>query len=186
MKTEFLKEHGITDQEVINAIMAENGRDIEKAKGDVRSLEAERDGLKEQLEQRDTQLGELKNLTKDQQKLQDRITELETANNNAKTEYEGKLSAMQRENEIELKLRDAKAKNVKAVRALLVENEDVDKQIKALQSGESTAFLFESNETPQQTPPPKGTTPAVGTTTMSSPEPKSFADYITNALAKKG
>ena len=34
MKTEFLKGLNITDQTVIDAIMAENGKDINRAKGE--------------------------------------------------------------------------------------------------------------------------------------------------------
>ena len=49
MKTEFLSGLGITDQNVINQILAENGRDIERIKG-------ERDALQTQLQTAQTTL----------------------------------------------------------------------------------------------------------------------------------
>lgn len=49
MKSEALKEQGLTDEQ-IKFVMAENGKDIEKAKGDLSALTAERDKYKSQAE----------------------------------------------------------------------------------------------------------------------------------------
>lgn len=49
MKSELLKEQGLTDEQ-IKFVMAENGKDIEKAKGDLSTLTAERDKYKAQAE----------------------------------------------------------------------------------------------------------------------------------------
>lgn len=49
MKSEALKEQGLTDEQ-IKFVMAENGKDIEKAKSDLSNLAAERDKYKAQAE----------------------------------------------------------------------------------------------------------------------------------------
>ena len=165
MKTEFLKGLNITDQTVIDAIMAENGKDINRAKGETETLNTKVTDLQTQLDERDKQLSELKNAAKDNDALTRKITELETANKTAATAYENKLTAMQKAHAIEGGIRDAKAKNVKAVTALL----DMEKisyvdgkliglndQIEALRKGEDTSFLFQSE---QDNPSPAGTKP---------------------------
>ena len=170
MKTEFLKTLGIVEQSVIDAIMAENGKDINAVKSNTETLTSQIAELQTQLNDRDTQLKDLKKSVKDNEALTNKITELETANANAKTEYESKIAAIQKLHAVESGVRDAKAKNVKAVMALL----DMDKitftdgkidglstQIDALTKGDDTSFLFGE----AQTPPPTGTkpnTPPVG------------------------
>ena len=66
MKRDFLKELGIAD-EAINRIMAENGKDIEAAKGEFESLKqaataqlTELEGYKTQLAQRDADIESLR------------------------------------------------------------------------------------------------------------------------------
>lgn len=179
MKTDFLKNLGITEQSVIDAIMAENGRDIENVKKNTTSMETEIEGLKAQLTERDTQLTELKKTAGDNEKLTAKIAELEETNKTTKSEYEGKLEALRKDNEIESKLRDAKAKSIKAVKALLNSDEDLDKQIKKLSEDEATSFLFEAA---QPTQPPKGTEPAGGNNPPPANQTKSLADAIRGAL----
>ena len=59
MKREFLKDMKLTDEQ-IDAIMAENGKDVNSLKEQVNSLTTEKDGLQSQLTDRDTQLKDLK------------------------------------------------------------------------------------------------------------------------------
>lgn len=151
MKSDFLRNLGITDQSVIDSIMAENGKDVNSAKGKNTELEAKVTELEGQLADRDTQLKTLKESVKDNEKLTAKITELETSNNEAKTAYENKIAEIQKSHAIESGVRDAKAKNIKAVMALL----DMDKitykegkldglsnQLDTLTKGEDTSFLF--------------------------------------------
>ena len=180
MKTAFLKDLGIVDQTVIDAIMAENGRDIEKVKTDNESVKAENEGLKAQIAERDGQLKDLKKAVGDNEALTTKIAELEEANKTTKAEYEGKLEALRKDSELEMKLRDAKAKNVKAVKALINPDEDLDTQIKGLVAGEDTSFLFEI--APSQPTPPKGTEPAGGNNTPPKVEVKTLADAVRGAL----
>lgn len=107
--------------------------------------------LETDIKTRDKQLEELKKV--DAAALQKTITELQETNKTTKTEYEAKIKQMQIDNAVTAALTGAKAKNLKAVRALL----DLDKveldgetvkgladQIKKLQEGEDSKFLFDS------------------------------------------
>lgn len=190
MKTQFLKDLGILEQETIDAIMAENGKDINAVKGNTATLEAEIAELKTQLNERDTQLTTLKESVKDNDKLTKKITELEEANNTAKTEYENKIISLQKNHAIESAVREAKAKNVKAAMALL----DMEKityvdgkldglttQLDALAKGEDTSFLFGESK-----PAPAGTNlnnpPSNGGN--STPTSNSLTEAITKAWSK--
>ena len=59
MKREFLKDMKLTDEQ-IDAIMAENGKDVNGLKEQVSSLTTEKDGLQSQLTERDT--GQVQNV----------------------------------------------------------------------------------------------------------------------------
>ena len=87
-------------------------------------------------------------------------------------EYEGRIEQIKRENEIENLLKESGAKNIKAVRALLEEDDtqSIAEQIEKLKKGEDTGFLFAKN---------KGFSPArsgerLPDTTKSSYEAKLF------------
>ena len=164
MKTEFLRNLGITEQPVIDSIMAENGRDINAIKGKNETYETQITELQNQLKQRDEQLNTLKASVKDNETLTAKITELENTNSQVKTEFENKILNLQKSYAVESAIRDAKAKNVKAVAALL----DMDKiaykdgkltglteQINDLIKSEDTSFLFGE----QKPTPPSGTNP---------------------------
>lgn len=188
MKTEFLKSLGIEDQSVIDAIMAENGKDINAVKSNTTKLETQVTELTNQLNDRDTQLKELKKSVKDNETLTAKITELETANQTSATEYEAKIANIQKTYAIENGVRDAKAKNVKAVMALLDTDkitfkegkiEGLNEQIEKLTTGEDTAFLFgEVKQSPAGTEPknnPGGGNP-------NPPTGKTFAEAIASAI----
>lgn len=191
MKTDFLKNLGITEQSVIDAIMAENGKDINGVKANHEALETQVTDLKNQLQERDTQLAELKKSVKDNEKLTSKITELEEANANSKKEYEDKIAGIQKIHAIENGVRDAKAKNVKAVMALLdMEKitfndgkiDGLSKQIEELTKGEDTSFLFGE----QKPPAPSGTKPndpPIGGNGSTPPSGKSFSDAVAAALS---
>ena len=181
MKTDFLKGLGIVDQTVIDAIMAENGKDVNHARKESESLTSQVEGLQKQLDERDEQLKGLKKAVKDNDALTTKISELEDANAKMKGAYEDQIAAMKRDNEIEGKLRTAKARNIAAVKALLKADEDVDAQIKALQEGEDTSFLF-GEDAPK--PTPAGTNPSSGNPTPPANTEMSFADRISAALHK--
>lgn len=110
----------------------------------------EKNELKNQLSNRDTQLKKLAKITKDNEELNSKIKELQESNKNAQTEYENKLASY---NGIELALTQNGALNNKAAKALLnlenikYENDKLvglDEQLKALK--ESDAYLFKVDE----------------------------------------
>ena len=172
MKRQFLKDLGVLTPEQIDAIMDENGKDIEAAKGDLTAVTAERDQLKTQVSERDTQIEGLRKSAGDNEALKNQIEQLQAENKAAK------VSAA-----VDMALTLAKARNVKAVRALL---EGLDKaeigddgkvkgledQIKKLQTGEDTKFLFDDLKPAA----PKGTTPADGSD--GKPKGTTRADFL--------
>lgn len=127
MNREFLKEQGLTDEQ-IEAVMKEHGKsinDIKKKADRVDGLESQIEDLTGQIQERDGQLEELKKV--DAEGLQAKIDELQQANETTATEYEEKLSKQAKDFAIESALRDAQAKNPKAVKALLdMENIKLD------------------------------------------------------------
>jgi len=154
MNTEFLKGLGITDQEVINAIFAENGKDVNKAKGETEQLTSKVTALEQQLAERDEQLEKLKESAKDNEKLQKQLNDLQEENKATAKKYADELSALEKSHAIETAIRDAKPRNLKAVKALLDMDkisyvdgklEGLESQLKGLVEGEDTKFLFEAS-----------------------------------------
>lgn len=116
MKREFLKELGLTDEQ-IDKIMAENGKDIEKYKALAETKEAELKQVKQQLEEANAQIEKFKDMD---------IESIKAAAEDYKQKYEKAKEEAQKEIEqikfnyaIEKALTEAKARNVKAVKALL-------------------------------------------------------------------
>ena len=192
MKTEMLKELGLT-QEQIDKIMAENGKDINAAKGNTESLTTQVAELQSQLTERDNQLKELAKTVKDNEGLSAKIAELEKTNSDMAAESKAKLEGIQKTHAIENGVRDAKAKNMKAVMALL----DVEKitykdgtlvglteQLDSLKQGEDTSFLFgePTQQKPAGTEPP---TPPQGGNGANAPTGIGLAQAIAKTLNTK-
>lgn len=155
MKREFLQNFKVSEQplpkEVIDAIMAENGRDIEAAKKPYLDY----DTIKQQLKDAQTTL----------QGIQDQGTDLETARKNAhdwEKKYNDAVTAHQQEladrdfrQLLETAITGSKGKNVKAITALLdvdtlkaSKNQEAD--IKAALEGlkKDSGYLFDGEGTP--------------------------------------
>lgn len=84
MKRDFLKNLGIAD-DVIDQIMAENGNDINAAKGEAATLrqelaakDTENNGLKEQIAQRDADIKKLQESVSGNEDLSKKLGELQT------------------------------------------------------------------------------------------------------------
>ena len=157
MKREFLKGMKLTDEQ-IDAIMAENGKDVNSLKEQVNSLTTEKDGLQSQLTDRDTQLKDLKGKVKDSDELTAEIDQLQKANKEAKEKYEADLTAQQKSFLVDKALTSAGARNVKAVSSLLdlnsVEVKDgqltgLDDQLKALRDSDS--YMFKEDQQQKET-----------------------------------
>ena len=153
MKAEFLQNFKVGDallpKEVIDAILAENDRDVEAAKkpfADYESIKeqltAAKEGLKafEGVDVKDLQ-GQVAKLTKD-------LTDKEA-------EHQAKLAELEFDGALKDAITAARGRNVKAVRAMLdvdtlraSKNREAD--IKAALEGlkKDSGYLFESDETP--------------------------------------
>lgn len=155
MKTEFLQNFKVGDQpltkETIDAILAENGRDIENAKKPF----ADYDHIKEQLKTAQNGLKAFEGV--DVAQLQGKITELQGQLTDKDKEWQGKLDAMAFDGRIKDAITAAKGKNAKAVAALLDldalrtsqnQDDDIKAAVEALKK--DSAYLFET----EQVPPP--------------------------------
>jgi chromosome segregation ATPase len=90
MKTEFLKGLGL-EQDAIDKIMAENGKDIESFRAQVETLKASETGLKGQLAQRDKDLTELKKNAGDSEDLKTKYDDLESTYKADKKAFEDRI-----------------------------------------------------------------------------------------------
>lgn len=190
MKSEFLKNLGITEQSVIDQIMAENGRDISKAKGDLTTLQTRVGELENDLKTANTTITNLQTKADSVDGLNQKISQLETDKTNLTNELNTKVTAIKKTYAIENGVRDAKARNVKAVMALLdeskitYENDELgglSDQLETLKNSEDTSFLFGEVQaapvgTHPATPPTGGATP---------PTSKTLADAVSKALGKQ-
>lgn len=164
MKTEYLKSLGITDQATIDAIMAENGRDINAAKADLESQKEKVKTLEKSAAEAEKQIEELKKGEANAEDLRKQLEELQSAKTQADETHRSEIDALKKSHLVENGLRDARAKSVKAVMPFL----DMDKitldenglnglqeQVDALSKAENTSFLFDAEPTPSGlTPPP--------------------------------
>jgi len=168
MKREFLANLKVGDQalpkEVIDAIMAENGRDIQT----VQAKYQDYDGIKEQLETAKTKLTEFEGA--DISGLQDKIKTLTADLKKKDTEWQAKLDGITFDNAVKDAITKAGGRSAKAISALLDmetlkashnQAADIEKAIAGLK--ESDAYLFA--ESKPATPPPfsAGTGTGAGT-----------------------
>ncbi|EGC8679773.1 phage scaffolding protein [Listeria innocua] len=157
MQREYLKGLGLED-EVINKVMAENGKDITAAKQQLSEVEAERDGLKSQLTQRDKDIDDLKKDSGTSEELKKQIEDLQQKNTDLESNYQSEIAETKKNSAIELALASAKAKNPKAVRALLDNDKleltdeglkGLNQQLEALQESDAYLFAQESEAVPK-------------------------------------
>lgn len=180
MTREELTKLGLTDDQataVINAYSEALKNYVPKSRLD--EVIEERNGLREQVTERDKQIKTLGESAGDNQALKDQVAQLQADNKKAAEEYAANIAQIKLDNAVELALTGAKAKNNKTVRALLDLSkskvgedgkvEGLEAQIKAIQK--SDAYLFDGGE-PAQTQL-KGITPQDG---KGSPAPKALKD----------
>lgn len=103
--------------EVIDKIMAENGKDIEKHKADNAALITERDGLKSQLDDASKQIESFKGM--DVEGVKKSADEWKAKAEQAAKDAETQVSKLKFDHALESALTGAKARNAKAVTALL-------------------------------------------------------------------
>lgn len=153
MKREFLQNFKIGDQpltkEIIDAIMEENGRDIEAAKKPF----ADYDHIKEQLKTAQDGLKAFEGV--DVAKLQGEIATLQGKLDGKDKEWQGKLDGMAFDGKVKDAITAAKGRSAKAIAALLDldklrESKDQETDIKAAVEAlkKDSAYLFETEPVP--------------------------------------
>ena len=153
MKREFLQNFKVNEQplpkEIIDEIMAENGRDIEAAKKPF----ADYDSIKEQLQTAKDGLKAFEGV--DVAQLQSKVTDLQGELNAKDTEWQGKLADMAFDHALEAAITGAKGRNAKAIRALLDvdtlkssknQEADIKAALEAVQK--DNGYLFDDGSTP--------------------------------------
>lgn len=166
MKREFLQNFKVGDQtlpkEIIDAIMDENGRDIENAKKPFADYEA----VKDQLKTAQDGLKAFEGV--DVGQLQGKIMELTGKLSDKDKEWQAKLDGMAFDGRIKDAITAAKGRNAKAISALLdvealraSKNQEADIKAALEAVKKDNSYLFEA-----ETPPPfasgTGSAPAGG------------------------
>lgn len=189
MKTDFLKNLGITEQSVIDQIMAENGRDISAVRNDLNTARQRVTDLENDIKTKDVTIATLQTKADSVEGLNQQISQLTTDKNNLTNELNTKVTQIQKTHAIESGVRDAKARNIKAVIAQLdmekitFENGELaglTEQLDALKSGEDTSFLFgDTNGAPSGT---HLNNPNNGGSGGTPPTSKTFAEAVAKAF----
>lgn len=150
MKTDFLKGLGL-EQDAIDKIMAENGKDIAAEKAKTTKVEGERDNYKSQLETATESLEKFKDV--DPAAMQGEIDKLNQQLKDKDDEYAAKEADRIFSDTIKEAIKTAGGRNEKAVMAMLDMNalkesknqsEDIKKALETVK--ESDAYLFGSDE----------------------------------------
>lgn len=155
MKREFLQNFKVNDQplpkEIIDAIMAENGRDIEAVKKSF----ADYDTVKDQLAEAQKTIKGFQDQGADIEAVRKSAKEWEEKYNQAIEDHNQKMADMAFDHALESAITGAKGKNAKAIRALLdvdtlkgSKNQEAD--IKAALEGlkKDSGYLFDDGQTP--------------------------------------
>jgi len=172
MKREFLQNFKVGDQplskEIIDEIMAENGRDIEAAK----TPYADYESVKEQLRVAKEGLKAFEGV--DVKDLTEKIAKLQGDLSKKESEYTAKLAEMEFSGALKDAITSAKGRNVKAISALLDvdtlkgsknQGKDILDALAALKK--ESPYLFEEEGTP---PPFASGTGRANTGNPSKPE----------------
>ena len=150
MKREELEKLGL-EKEVIDSVMTLYGKDIEAHKAKLAEAQAERDGLKSQLDEASKTIDGFKAL--DIEGVKKSADEWKAKAEQAQKDAEAQVYKVRYESALADALKGHKAKNVKAVRALLNEADlkltdeglvGLKEQLEKIKS--ENEFLFDSDE----------------------------------------
>lgn len=149
MQRKMLEDLGLT-KEQIDSIMAVNGEDIEKAKGDLKDVKEQLKAAQDTIKERDTQIEGLKKV--DAEGLQAKITELQETNKQAQEKYEADLKDFKLTSAIKSNLTNAQdldlvSNLIDKSKLILAEDGTVTglaEQVKGLQ--ESRPYLFKETQ----------------------------------------
>lgn len=172
MKREFLQNFKVGGQpltdEIIEAIMAENGRDVQAEQAKY----ADYDSIKEQLQTAKDGLKAFEGV--DVAQLQSQIAALNTQLSDKDKEWQGKLDAMAFDGKVKDAITAAKGKSAKAISALLdmdtlraSKNQDADIKTALEALKKDSGYLFDDDTVPPYYAPGTG---AHGSQTGGAPE----------------
>lgn len=153
MKEEFLQNFKVGDtplpKEVVEAILAENQRDVEAAK----KLFADYDSIKEQLTAAKDGLKAFDGV--DVNDLKGQVAKLTKALTDKEAEHQAKLQELEFDGALKDAITAARGRNVKAIRAMLdvdslraSKNRETDIKTALETLKKDSGYLFESDETP--------------------------------------
>lgn len=173
MKREFLQNFKVGDQpmpkEIIDAIMAENGRDIEAAKKPFEDY----DTVKTQLEEAQKTIQGFKDQGADIETVRKSAQEWEEKYNKAVADHKAELAERDFQKMLEAAITGAKGKNAKAISALLDvptlrESKNQEADIKAALEAlkKDSGYLFDA----EGTPPPYAPGTGVGNPPPAAPD----------------
>lgn len=196
MKTAFLKGLGL-EKEVIDEIMAENGRDVEAEKTKAKDLQTQLDTANNTIKERDKQLETLKNSPDNPETLKQQIQQLQDDNKVKDEAHQKEIKELKVNSALEKALTNAKAKNAKAVQALLDLGDDVelnedgtikglDEKIKALKKSDAYMFDDAKPSTSVKGANPSSTNPSNPIDPGSKkPQEKSYEDFLAEVEAEQ-
>ena len=155
MKTEFLQNFKVNDQplskEIIDAILAENGRDIEAAKKPF----VDYDNIKSQLDEAQKTIKGFQDSGADIEAVRKSAKEWEDKYNAAVSESKQKIADMSFDHALEAAITGAKGRNAKAIRAqrdvdTLKSSKNQEADIKAALEAvqKDNGYLFDDGSTP--------------------------------------
>lgn len=178
MKRDFLESLGL-EKDVIDKIMAENGKDIESGKAKLEEEQRLRQTAEQAVKDRDKQIEDLSKV--DAAALQAEVERLKGENTTAKETYEKQIAAIKLDAALDSAISAAHGKNAIAVKALITNRDKLklkdDGTIDGLDLNAiktAAPYLFDQIETK-----PEGDAPAGGSSGGGgkSPEEMSYAEY---------
>lgn len=191
MKREFLQNFKVGDQplpkEIIDAIMAENGRDVENAKKPF----ADYDTIKGQLSEAQTALQEIQKNGQTLEAAQQKAQEWERKYNDAIQSHQEELADRDFQQKLEAGIARAKGRNAKAIGALLdlealrrSKNQDADLEAAIEAVKKDDGYLFDDGTTPPPYAAGTGSTPMGRTYTQEELADMPMADYRAYRMGK--
>lgn len=159
MKRDFLKNLGLAD-DAIEAIMSENGKDINAAKADGEKLTAELSQTKSELEQANAMLEKVK----DYDAIKADVEKYKADAESSRAEYEKKLADMERANKVkdftsgkkfvnELTRNAINAELSKALEDSANAGKSLDDLLKGITDGKENIFATDAPPPPRQFEP---------------------------------
>lgn len=168
--TKALINLGLTEEQA-KEVLALRGKDLNEDKAALDTITKERDSLKDQLQNANTQLETLKAAETTSAETKQALEQLQADYNKYKEEAEGKLAQTQKVNAITLALRDTKAHNpdtlLKFIDVDAIELDDngkpkLDDVINGLKESDPYLFQAEEDSTPNPNIVPPGNPAASG------------------------